>query len=128
MEKPQSVRLAVNLLWASLAIGVVKSATDLDYLSRVGPAAFVFFVMACTLAVMAFLFCKIGAGRNWARITLLVLFILGIVPTLPLLFAEFARSPVRGVLSLVQLAIQACALFLMFTKPGSDWFRKEKTA
>jgi hypothetical protein len=73
---------------------------------------------------MAFLIFKISTGKNWARITYLVLFIIGMLPAVPVILGEFSRLPVVGALSLAQVGLQLFALVLLFTKPGSGWFRK----
>lgn len=124
VEQPQSVRAAVNLLWASLVVGLVKMLMDFSNLSAVAPAAFTNFVLIFTFAIIGFLIFKLSAGRNWARITFLVMFVIGMLPTLPLVLSEFSRSPVVGALSVAQIGLQVYALFLLFTKPGSVWFRK----
>jgi uncharacterized membrane protein len=78
MQKPQSIVVAVNLLWVSLAVGLVKMLLDFAHLTGAGPAAFTNFVLLFTFALIGVLISKISAGRNWARITLLVLFVVGI--------------------------------------------------
>lgn len=124
LHKPQAVVTAVNLLWASLAVGLVKMLMDFSNLSAVAPAAFTNFVLFFTFALIGFLIFKISAGRNWARITFLVMFIIGVLPTLPIVLGEFSRSAVVGALSVAQIGLQVYALFLLFTQPGSSWFRK----
>ena len=123
-QKPQPVITAVNLLWASLAVGLVKMLMDFSNLSSMAPAAFTNFILIFTFALIAFLIFKISAGRDWARITFLVMFIIGILPALPIVLGELSRSAVVGVLSVAQIGLQVYALFLLFTRPGSSWFRK----
>ncbi|MBI1905595.1 MAG: hypothetical protein HYS20_05040 [Rhodocyclales bacterium] len=123
-QKPQSVSTAVNLLWASLAVGLVKMLMDFVHLSGMAPAAFTNFVLVFTFALIGFLIFKISAGKNWARITFLVLFIIGVLPTIPIMLGECSRSAVLGALSVAQVGLQAYALFLLFSQPGAGWFRK----
>lgn len=123
-QKPQAVVTAINLLWASLAVGLVKMLLDFSNLSAVAPAAFTNFVLIFTFALIGILIFKISAERNWARITFLVMFVIGVLPTLPIVLGEFSRSPVVGALSVAQIGLQVYALFLLFTQPGSSWFRK----
>jgi hypothetical protein len=124
VQKPQPVVTAVNLLWASLAVGLVKMLMDFSNLTAVAPAAFTNFILIFTFALIGFLIFKISAGRNWARITFLVLFIIGVLPTLPIVLGEFSRSAVVGALSVAQIGLQVYALILLFTQPGNSWFRK----
>ena len=123
-QKPQPVVTAVNLLWVSLAVGLVKMLMDFSNLSGMAAAAFTSFILIFTFALITFLIFKISAGRNWARITFLVMFIIGVLPTLPIVLGEFSRSAVVGALSAAQIGLQVYALFLLFTQPGSSWFRK----
>jgi len=123
-QKPQPVVTAVNLLWASLAVGLVKMLMDFSNLSGMAPAAFTNIILIFTFALIAFLIFKISAGRNWARITLLVMFIIGVLPTLPIVLDDFSRSAVVGALTVAQIGLQVYALILLFTEPGSSWFRK----
>ncbi|MGU7784325.1 hypothetical protein [Burkholderia sp. PU8-34] len=123
-EKPKSVRTAVNLLWASVAVGLVKVLLDFSYIRTVAPTALTNIVLIFVFAFISFLIFKISAGKNWARITFLVLFVIGVLPTLPVMFDEFSRLPVVGALSVAQIGLQIYALSILFTKPSSAWFRK----
>lgn len=107
MQKPDAVSLAIKLFWATLALGLVKMLADFAALSASGPAAAVNFGLIFTFGLIAFLIFKIGA-----------------LPSVFLILGEFSRSAVVGALSVAQLGLQGYALFLVFTRPGSSWFRK----
>jgi hypothetical protein len=92
------------------------------------PVGFTLFVVVCTYAVLILLVLKIARGRNWARIVFLILFIIGTVPTLPIVRDELERAPLVGALSILQILLQIWVLVLLFTKPGSAWFRKAAPA
>ena len=126
VEKPSQINTAVNLLWASLAIGFVKSIMDMQQLGSQASPAFTNFILISVIAVMALFIVFISKGKNWARITLLVLFILGSLPSIPLILGEFIRSPVLGAFSLIQIVLQVVAMYLVFTKPGAMWFKKDE--
>jgi len=68
-QKPLPVGIVVNLLWASLAVGLVKMLMDFSHLGAAAPAAFANFVLVFTFALIGFLILKISAGRNWTRVT-----------------------------------------------------------
>ena len=127
-QKPQSVVLAVKFLWASFAIGLVKTLMDFPNLSAAASPAYIYFVMFFTFVVIGYLIFRISAGENWARIAFLVMFVIGMLPALPVIMGEFSRAPVAGALSVVQVGIQIYALYLLFTQPGSGWFGKTKAA
>ncbi|PWU00487.1 MAG: hypothetical protein C5B53_03945 [Candidatus Melainabacteria bacterium] len=124
MEKPKNVAIAVNLLWIGILGGSASSlvravSTPTQYLP------FIVIVLLCSVAFMAFLNLKISAGRNWARITFAVIFAIGVLPWLAMLVFRFSELPtVSLVISAVNFILQSCALYLLFTNPGSSWFRK----
>jgi hypothetical protein len=99
---------------------------DMQHLGSQASPAFTNFILISVFAVMALLIVFISKGKNWARITFLVLFILGSLPSIPLVLGEFTRSPVLGAFSLVQIVLQVIALYIVFTKPGAVWFKKQE--
>ncbi|HSH97962.1 MAG TPA: hypothetical protein VK954_06690 [Methyloradius sp.] len=126
LQKPVEIKRAVNCLWASLAIGLVRPLIDWQHLQQISAqtsATFTLFVSLTVVAVVGWLIYKISKRKNWARITYLVPTLLGSVPYIPMLVGEFERSPFIGSLSVVQLVLQIFALWLLFTKPGSAWFK-----
>ncbi len=127
-ERPRQVSTALRLLWTSLGLGLVTSALDWSYVGAVASAGFTVAVLLVVLGLTAFLIVKMGAGRNWARITFLVLFLAGAAPYVPNLIAMYGRSLLTGTVSLLQLVLQIVALYLLFTRPGADWFRRTRVA
>jgi len=65
-------------------------------------------------------------GRNWSRIAILVLTILGLSIYVTALVYTFLRTPFIGVINSVQLVMQATAIYMMFTEPGDSEFRRRK--
>jgi len=124
--KPVAIRRAIGLLWASVAVGVVKTPLNWAYLTSRASGAFNAFVIIFTFAITAFFIWKIGQGKNWARIVFLAVFLLGVVPFLFIVRSEFGRSPASGLLSTMQFGLQAVAFFLIFTNPGKEWFQPRR--
>src|SRR5215813_1579057 len=102
MAKPREVNWAIFLMWAALAIGPFEIAMDWNRLKSLGPVGTLVLTNVVTLLLLSYFIWKVSQGRNWARITLLVLFLLG----LPFYFfhvrAEFGRSAILAVLSTLQ--------------------------
>ena len=126
MERPKSIILAVNLLWLTLAIAPIKLLFGLSNTPQHVSIAFVLLILALTIAILVWINFKISAGKNWARITLLVFFVIGMVPVTFQLPAEFNRSAVNGMLALLQIGLQGTSLYLMFSSPGKDWFTNNR--
>jgi len=125
--RPGLVIIAERLLWLSAVITALFTLTayiGVFSLKIPGDA-----VISNLLTVAFLLLCavKIGAGRNWARWLLLVVFSLGSL-MLPVALV-FAPQVVRSmplhlvVVGFVQFAIQLAALILVFTPASKEWFR-----
>ena len=84
------------------------------------------FITFLVLGIMWLFIHMIGKGRNWARITLLVLFIIGIPFSILPLMNSLSANPISGLLGLGQSVLQIVALVFLFQRPSSDWFRAMK--
>ena len=115
-ERPRSVATAMKLLWASFALGI-PSAVE-GYLET--PAWWFVVVTLLVTTFAVFLYVKLAAGRNWARIVLTALVVLSIValaaPAEPRLF-------ILRVLDFSCLALELVAVWLLFTREAAAWFR-----
>ena len=115
---------AVKLLYASLFLGIVVEAVDFSYLKSLGSAGSALFVLLFTFGLLLFLIWKISSGRNWARITFLILFLAGIPMFLPNLSNELKRNPFAATISVVQVLLQIVAFFLLFRSASGISFKK----
>ena len=124
IQQPSQIHIALILLWISLGVGLLISLIDSNPALAGVSTAFIVTVAVAVLAVMAFFIFHIGRGRNWARITFLILFLLGTWPFMQELVGMFNRSLIACLLSVTQFVLQISAIYLIFTKPGNAWFRK----
>jgi hypothetical protein len=141
LQKPKAVFYAERALWAWTAwiclfglyqtwaeIPDVEQAitTQLQGIVATTPQTLMvaaiagYAVLALTSVWIIF---KIGAGKNWARNSLLLGFILDALYTL--------SPPYHGILGyltdLPDFGLQIYALCLLYTAPGSGWFHRGKT-
>jgi hypothetical protein len=65
----------------------------------------------------------IERGRNWARITYLVLYLVGLPFFVLSLLATWRYSLIAAGSGLVQTLLQTVALVLLFLRPSREWFR-----
>ena len=127
-EVPKKVKLAEYLVYVTLVIGLIKSAlyemlTSQKILTE--PKALIIWII--TIIIIAFFGFEIGKGKNWARITFLVLFIIGALMNYPILIAEFKMSLIIGIISIIQILIQLYILIILFTGESKEWFSKIKS-
>ena len=122
-ERPKSVERAAALIAISLALGVVKFGIDFGMLASTGGmgAAIAGFVIA--IAVVGLLAYLAWAGKSWARLVFVVLFVLGLIPTAFFIFVEIERSITLAMLSLFQLVAQFAASILLYVPASNQWYR-----
>ncbi len=120
------VAVAVKLLYVTLGIGIIRSIIEFSRQAEASSVGFVLFVMFFVFGIMLFFIYMIGKGKNWARITFLVLFIIGVPLSILPMIQSLSHYPVSGVLGLLQVAMQAIALVLLFQSGSSAWFTAMK--
>ena len=121
--RPQSVGIAVGLLYATLGIGALRTVLEASRLASVAPLMFTIPVIAETFAILWFLIVKVGVGKNWARWSLLVLTLSGAPFAVNSVAQSLAASPAHGALGVIQVPLQVIALVLLFTGASSHWFK-----
>jgi hypothetical protein len=126
VERPQSVTRAVQLFAASLAIGGIRAVFDLTH-SVSGVYFFIALLMLVLfLGIFFFFVSRVAAGRNWARVLLLILLLIGLPFAIPGYVFELKASLLRGSLSLLVGLLQTVGMCLLFTKNSNGWFRRRK--
>ena len=133
MQKPTVVVTAIRLLYLTLIIGVVRYPLDWSHLpknplmSPAGALTFMLLVIIFTFGLLLWLIYKMDRGRNWARITFLVMFILGVPLSIQPLIQSLSHSLLSGMLGLAQAALELVALIMLFSRQARPWFRPVST-
>ena len=121
IAKPAPVGYAVALMWISLLLDIVDTVADPQFAeAELVPQV----IIALLLVVQAVFIVLVSAGHNWARILFLVMFALGTLMTLADFGQEYARSRLVAGIDVSSIVVEALALVLIFTRPGSRWFRR----
>lgn len=124
-KRPAFVTIALALLWALLALTALGSIAQLRTLespSDPGSVGYVAYLAGMVL-VPAFLLVNIAQARNWARITLLILYVLNLLFRI-FLFVNDGRFTVSLATWLVVPAVLESIAFLLLLLPRSGgWFR-----
>lgn len=123
--KPKPLIVAVWMLLLSVFIlGPISLILDWDHIISLGPIRQMITFQFITIAVMSWLIFKISQGRNWARIIFLILFILGALPGVLIIFDKFEYSMLLGMVSFAQVILQLMAVSLIFLGSGT-YFKKK---
>ena len=126
---PNKVSMAVTLLWIVIAVGVISSTFNFSSSLEIANASglglgWLIFTLYFTFLLLAFFVWKIGQGKNWARITYLILFIIG-VPFTIYSYLTSVVSMLSIILGIVGMIVQIIALVFLFQKQSSDWFNSK---
>jgi hypothetical protein len=122
-HKPASIVAAKNILYAGLFLSILTWAlgrwtTTMYTSTQVESVVILAVIVGITFALIK----CIGLGMKWARVVLLVLFLLG-VAILPWTFVALLNaSMVVAVLILLQAILQIIALYFLFSRASTQWF------
>ena len=123
-ERPEAATRAVALLWITLVIQAAGLAFIWRLYKLFGPIDFmVAGIITGTWVMNAFLVAMIERGRNWARITALVLYLLALPFLVLSIMATWKMSPLAAGGAALQLVLQTIAMVLLFGRASREWFR-----
>lgn len=131
-SRPRGVSVAVALLCIMYIVGSISGAYQLGHnhleqsLSQQLPYmhAIQYGGLAFGLALNLFFAVMTFFRHNWARIVVLVFFILGVLLSLPTYLGVFHMSPQAEIFGVFGFLVQLMALILLFTGHRSLWFKR----
>ena len=126
IERPIQATTAVQLLLASLAIGMIRAVFGLTQRVSGAPLILATLIVIAVFALGFLLIWRISVRGNWARIILLVLVLFGLPFAIIAGVAELKQSVASGFLSIIIAILQLIGSYLLFTKNSNAWFRRRK--
>jgi len=132
-SRPQDIDRGIKLAYVSLLFGIVTDVVDFRHFFALGNLT----TSVITYGLLFFLIMKVSSGRNWARIVLLLMFLVGLalIPTMFLvgLYPKFLpdawkRNPMMIFVAVVPALLQGAALFFWFKRSSGAWFKSGITA
>ena len=125
--RPKAVSIAVGLLYLTIGVGMLRSLVEgrlLPMLEALWEMPILStLLIGAILGAVIFLYRQVGQGRNWARVTLLVFFILLVPFAILDVIQRFGENVVSATLVLMQETMSSIALVLVFTPSANAWFR-----
>lgn len=124
---PNSISKAAKFLYLSAALGVinptiVQLTTEIENFSNPSNLA----IILISTGLIAFFAYQINLGKKWARTVFLIVFLIGLIPAPLVIPDSFRLSPLIGIMSLAQFAIQGYALILLFKQDSKNWYLQRK--
>ncbi|HET7864149.1 MAG TPA: hypothetical protein VFL86_07040 [Burkholderiaceae bacterium] len=121
--RPRQVQIAVGLLWLSLVLSLPEAVLSNQQAGEDGMGVAMVVSLVLIFGFIGFLNVRIYQGRNWARIVVLLLTALSVVMMLFPSAEQGAEGPLVQGLYLFDVLIEVVAIYLVFSKPGSLWFK-----
>jgi hypothetical protein len=125
-SKPSQIVTATNLLWSTIPLGIANGVLQWRFLAALGSVEIIVLTQILAFCVTAWLTLKISSGQNWARITYVIVSLLGLPAIIFQLPSVFSRTPVGGGITLLLVVIQVYVIWLLFSEPGRQWFSRGK--
>src|SRR5438552_3372876 len=126
IERPREVVRAVQFLFAAIMIGLITAILNLAQRISGAPMIIALLIVIGFFGLCYLLIRIISAGRNWARILLLVLVLLNLPFAVLSDIAALRQSILLGMLSIIIIILQIIGTYLLFTKNSNLWFRMRK--
>jgi hypothetical protein len=130
-HKPQSIVAAKNILYAVLFLEIITWAIARWMPGSLSPvSAQTVVTLIVTVAIVFALIKFVTMGMKWARVVLLVLFLLWLVAYAWAFSVVWQTNILIAVLDLLQTVLLAMALGFLFTRESTLWFDRvrEKAA
>ncbi|MEW5914687.1 MAG: hypothetical protein AB1814_19185 [Thermodesulfobacteriota bacterium] len=122
--RPAKVGTATVLLYLSMALGLLRGFWEWPANKEMG--LLVYLIVAVVLAVFVLFVYLAGRGANWARIVLLVLFLIGLPFALMSLPHKLTVHPIPALVEIGQIGLQVIAFALLFSPGVNAWYRAMK--
>ena len=129
-ERPHAVKVALWLFWIALAIEISVWIQGWDDMNTGMISPLRYFAAMIGFGIAVWLYLKIRQGRNWARITVLVIALVrGAVVFAPIvmewrLYYYLYRASFFALMT--EQILIFTALYLVFV-PGREWFKRRTT-
>jgi len=122
-SRPRAVDRGIKLAYASLLFGIVAEVVDFRHFLALAPATDSLATFVFTYGLLLFLILKVSRGRNWARIVLLLIFLVGLGLYSVFLRDALKRNPMMVFVNIVPTLLQGAALFFWFKPSSGAWFK-----
>ncbi len=121
--RPGKVGTAIKMLYIAMALVVLEDIMMSSAYAHLQSPAMVLFGWIGGVVLYLFFIYMISKGHNWARIILLIFFIISVLSAILGLPHNLTFYPIPTVLSIAAMIIDAIAFFFLFQKSSSVWFR-----
>ena len=128
LERPIKIVQAQKMLYLVVGIGVIRTMMTVIRHADVRSPYFLIFTKLMLYVVSLFLIYQIGKGRNWAKWSVVVLFVISIPMYILPNFDAMFHNPIHSLLGFLALGLYIVALVFLFHESSSKWFDVKKVS
>ena len=121
-ESPAKVTHAVKMLYLVVAIGVTRASMTVIRHADVRSPGFLIFAKFLIYSASLFLIYQAGKGKNWARWSLVGIFVVSIPLTILPNFDTITHNPIHAIFGVLQLGLYSVAVLFLFHESSAAWF------
>lgn len=121
---PASIKTAVLLMWTAFLLSIITSYARVNSSEPGFALPIIYLFMIVYFLLLALIVYQTSRGRNWARITYVVLTLLGWYGTIVEPIMSIKRAPVVGLLSIALIVLGLIAIILLFMPASNLWFKQ----
>tara|TARA_B100000315_G_scaffold45854_1_gene40670 strand:- start:16 stop:429 length:414 start_codon:yes stop_codon:yes gene_type:complete len=118
-KPPKNVLIGVKLLIIALGLGIIRAIIGIPMLEDPIAIRITVIIVVPFVLLAGFLIYKIYREKNWARITFLVLFIVGVIGNIDDMILWFFEIQILLVLYIIETIATIIALFLILQEKSS---------
>jgi len=127
MQRPREIMLVIQVAVIGYLLGIIVMVISWDYYAKLQSITSAILGQVVSIAIFCWIYYKIYQGRNWARITLLVFTIIGLLGLIISFSTVAVTLPtLPKVQMVVGFALSGLQLWWLFVSPGKHWFRRNR--
>jgi hypothetical protein len=129
--RPVEITNAIRLVGLNFLIGWSAMLISWDYFTRLySSPTWLITNQVLSTAILVWIYYKIYQGRNWARIVLAVMSVLGFAMYFNSTFTDLLASmpTVAKASTAVGVVVNLSVLWLLFFSKGRHWFQKQPSS
>jgi small neutral amino acid transporter SnatA (MarC family) len=123
---PEKVVLAIRLFYFIIGMGFVRLVITVIRHWGIRTPDFIIMSKLIIWVVSLFFVYKVSKGRNWARWTMVAIFIISIPLAILPRISSLTHNPIPNLVGLVQVFLYVWAILLLFQATSNAWFKEKK--
>ena len=121
-DRPPKVVIAVRLFYLVVGIGIIRSAVTIFRHADVrSPHFFILLKLLIYIGSLILIY-QVSKGKNWARFSMVAIFIISIPLVILPNFAALSHNPIHSILGFLNILLYILGLALIFHSSSSPWF------